>query len=150
LTNLSSATKTITTQNADGTWSFVIPRGFNGGTVVGGTKEPNDWRLEPSLPTRDRLLASAKRIIPEACGQPAGSQVADLQVIKDVVGRRPAREGGMRVEKEEVDGAEGKRYVIHAYGAGGRGYEISWGVASEVQGLVRELLPYLLTAKCRL
>ncbi|KAI5459665.1 FAD dependent oxidoreductase [Mariannaea sp. PMI_226] len=151
LTNLSSAAKTITTQNADGTWSFIIPRGFNGGTVVGGTKEPNDWRVEPSLETRQRLLNSAKRIISEACSQSdAGSNVEDVQVIKDVVGRRPAREGGMRVETEVKEVTGGKKSVVHAYGAGGRGYEISWGVAIEVQRLVGELLSDLPTVKSRL
>lgn len=148
MTNLTAANKTITTQNADGTWSFVIPRGFSGGTVVGGTKEPNDWRTEPSLATREKLLRSARGVMAEACGVSAESEaVADVQVIKDVVGRRPAREGGMRVEAEEGDG---KRFVIHAYGAGGRGYEISWGVASEVQGLVKELLGSVLPVQHKL
>ncbi|KAH7175349.1 hypothetical protein EDB81DRAFT_750899 [Dactylonectria macrodidyma] len=144
LTNLSSAVKTITAQNSDGSWSFVIPRSFNGGTVIGGTKDINDWSLEPSPDTRRRILESAKRIIPESCNQPAGSEsteIANIQVIKDIVGRRPARNGGMRVETEVREGTAGKQYVVHAYGAGGRGYEMSWGIASDVQQLVRELLP---------
>ncbi|KAJ3545019.1 hypothetical protein NM208_g2716 [Fusarium decemcellulare] len=130
LTNLTTANKTITRQNKDGTWSFVIPRSFNGGTVIGGTKEPGEWRIEPSADLRHRLLTTAQPIIAEACGKkkPLGS----FKVIKDVVGRRPAREGGMRVETEAKDNGQGVKHVIHAYGAGGRGYEISWGVASEV------------------
>ncbi|KAF4472397.1 D-amino acid oxidase [Fusarium albosuccineum] len=128
LTNLTTANKTITRQNKDGTWSFVIPRSFNGGTVIGGTKEPGEWRIEPSADLRHRLLTTAQPIITEACGKqkPLGS----FKVIKDVVGRRPAREGGLRVETEAKDNGQGVKHVIHAYGAGGRGYEISWGVAS--------------------
>ncbi|KAH8729827.1 FAD dependent oxidoreductase [Ilyonectria robusta] len=143
LTNLSSAVKTITAQNSDGSWSFVIPRGFNGGTVIGGTKEINDWSLEPSLDTRRRILEAAKRIIPESCNQPVGvesAELANIQVIADIVGRRPARDGGMRVETETRDSAVGSQHVVHAYGAGGRGYELSWGIANEVQQLVREVL----------
>ncbi|KAH7157350.1 FAD dependent oxidoreductase [Dactylonectria estremocensis] len=150
LTNLSSAAKTITAQNSDGSWSFVIPRGFNGGTVIGGTKDVNDWSLEPSLDTRRRILESAQRIIPEACNLAPGSEstdIANIQVIKDIVGRRPARDGGMRVETEAREGAAGKQYVVHAYGAGGRGYEMSWGVASDVQQLVGELLPVITRSK---
>src|SRR5206468_4308798 len=28
---------TVTRQNADGSWTFCVPRGFDGGTVIGGT-----------------------------------------------------------------------------------------------------------------
>ena len=62
LTNLAAADKTITKQLKDGSWSFIIPRSFNGGTVIGGTKEPGDWRIEPSLELRQRVLDNAKSI----------------------------------------------------------------------------------------
>ena len=142
MTNLTSAVKTVTKQSRDGSWSFVIPRSFNGGTVIGGTKEPNDWRVEPSTDTRHRLLASAQDIIPYAVNDRHAGEI-DLEVIKDVVGRRPAREGGMRVEVETRDGDNGqRRHVVHAYGAGGRGYEMSWGVADEVAELAKKLAPF--------
>ena len=57
----------------------------------------------------------------------------EWDVVRDIVGRRPARGGGVRIEMEEL--GTGKR-VVHAYGAGGRGFEISWGVAQEVLDLV--------------
>ncbi|KAI6750369.1 hypothetical protein HG530_014650 [Fusarium avenaceum] len=138
LTNLTAAEKTITTQKKDGTWSFIIPRSFNGGTVIGGTKEMGNWELEPSQETRARLLEAAQSMIPQACGQNENS--GPLKFIKDVVGRRPAREGGMRVETEAKDTTWGVKHVVHAYGAGGRGYELSWGVASEVADLTRKVL----------
>jgi len=56
-------------------------------------------------------------------------------VIRDIVGRRPAREGGMRIEIERI--ADGKT-VVHAYGAGGRGFELSVGVAEDVVDLMFE------------
>lgn len=64
-------------------------------------------------------------------------------MIRDIVGRRPAREGGVRLEAETVsvvgkDGQTSNRVVVHAYGAAGRGYEISWGVAEDVKGLLLE------------
>ena len=39
--------RTITGQNKDGTWSFLIPRPCGGGTIVGGTKEHGDWESQP-------------------------------------------------------------------------------------------------------
>lgn len=51
------------------------------------------------------------------------------------MGRRPAREGGMRIEVEEL--ANG-RAVVHAYGAGGRGFELSRGVAEDTTALMAE------------
>ncbi|KAM0420380.1 hypothetical protein ACHAPT_011799 [Fusarium lateritium] len=148
LTNLAAADKTITKQLKDGSWSFIIPRSFNGGTVIGGTKEPGDWRIEPSLDLCQRLLSNAQGIAAESCSQKQAP--GSLKVIKDVVGRRPAREGGMRVETEIKDNGQGLQHVIHAYGAGGRGYEMSWGVASEVAELARDVLRSASTVKSKL
>ncbi|KAJ5101970.1 D-amino-acid oxidase [Penicillium alfredii] len=121
---------TITRQNSDGSWSFCIPRPLDGGTIIGGTKQPHDWDPNPSLETRSRLLANAAKwfpFTPESGGK--------FDVIRDIVGRRPAREGGMRIEAEKV--AE-NRYVVHGYGAGGRGFEISRGVAEDISALMLE------------
>ncbi|KAJ5803122.1 D-amino-acid oxidase [Penicillium pulvis] len=121
---------TITRQNEDGSWSFCIPRPLDGGTIIGGTKEPHNWDPNPSMETRARLLDNAKKWFPfqpESGGQ--------FDVVRDIVGRRPAREGGMRIEVEEL--GEGKR-IVHAYGAGGRGFELSRGVAEDTVALMLE------------
>lgn len=121
---------TITRQNEDGSWSFCIPRPLDGGTVIGGTKEPHNWDPNPSMETRARLLANATKWFPfkpESGGQ--------FDVVRDIVGRRPAREGGMRIEVEEL--GDGKR-VVHAYGAGGRGFELSRGVAEDTAAVMLE------------
>ncbi|KAH7037033.1 uncharacterized protein B0I36DRAFT_313174 [Microdochium trichocladiopsis] len=141
LTNLTGINETITRQNADGTWSFAIPRFFGGGTVIGGTKEPNNWALAPLPSTRDQLLKAAQKLQPGLLSKTvAGDDGArqPLRVIADIVGRRPTRQGGMRVECQ--DGQQGGGAVVHAYGAGGRGFEISWGVAREVTVLVVQRL----------
>ncbi|KAF4441579.1 hypothetical protein F53441_11983 [Fusarium austroafricanum] len=143
-----AADKTITTQKKDGTWSFIIPRAFNGGTVIGGTKEVGNWQLEPSQETRSQLLEAAQSIIPQSCSQPRKPEPS--KVIKDVVGRRPAREGGIRVETQAKDTTWGVKYVVHAYGAGGRGYELSWGVANEVAELTKKVLSSSSSAKPKL
>ncbi|RMJ19628.1 hypothetical protein CDV36_000660 [Fusarium kuroshium] len=146
LTNLTGFTKTITRQCKDGSWSFVIPRFFDGGTIIGGTKEPNNWETEPNLDTREKLIEAAKGLDPDL----AASLEANPHVIADVVGRRPTRDGGTRlqVERKSSLGEDG-RVIVHAYGAGGRGYELSWGIAQEVTSLVMKALNTSNGAKSR-
>lgn len=125
-----AATSTQTRQNSDGTWTFVIPRPLHGGTIIGGTKEERDMEDGARAETRRTLLEKAARAFPELLDARGG-----WGVVRDIVGRRPSREGGVRVESEEV--GSGRR-VVHAYGAGGRGVEISRGVAELVGELVQE------------
>ncbi|EDN06657.1 predicted protein [Histoplasma mississippiense (nom. inval.)] len=125
--------KTITQQLADGTWSFLIPRPLNGGTIVGGTKQPNDWSPVPSLAVREQLLKNAAKLYPSIL-----NKQGQFDVIRDIVGLRPARQGGMRLELETLPG--GNRKIAHAYGLAGRGVELSWGVAEEVLRLVQTAL----------
>jgi hypothetical protein len=61
------------------------------------------------------------------------SEGGQMRVLKDIVGRRPTRKGGLRLEREDI--GDGKA-IVHAYGLGGRGFELSWGVAEGVLGLV--------------
>ena len=133
---------TITQQNADGTWTFIIPRGFNGGTVIGGTKVPHDWTTKPSSEIRQMLLEKAAEMHPDIL-----NEQGEFDVIADIVGRRPTRTGGMRIEIEKqaraLCAAGKEAVVIHAYGAGGRGFEIGWGVAEEVSRLADTVLQAL-------
>jgi hypothetical protein len=123
---------TVTRQNADGSWTFCVPRGFEGGTVIGGTKELNNWDVKPSVEVREELLRKFVGTYPKILG---GKK--ELTVLRDIVGRRPTRNGGPRIEGEVVSGAG---FVMHAYGLGGRGYELSWGVAEAVvEGVERHI-----------
>lgn len=145
VTDLASANKTVTRQHKDGTWSFIIPRFFNGGTIIGGTKDLGNWQSEANPATRQRLLEGGQQLMSYACND--SSKQAPIGIITDVVGRRPTREGGMRIEVEErqftgLDSQLKNGPVIHAYGAGGRGFEISWGVASEVAAAAEGLIPF--------
>lgn len=58
----------------------------------------------------------------------------DYSIVRDIVGIRPQREGGVRVEKEILNGQK----VVHAYGVAGGGYVFSFGVGKEVAKLVEE------------
>ncbi|KAM7222895.1 hypothetical protein V8F06_001793 [Rhypophila decipiens] len=131
--------KTVTRQNADGTWTFTVPRGAEGGTVVGGTREPDNYDPLPCPKLRQQLL---ERIIQTQPGLLAKGKTS-LTPVRDIVGRRPTRRGGPRIEGEilNIDVGKDKKqqgFVMHAYGMGGRGYELSWGVAEEVVNGVSE------------
>lgn len=85
---------------------------------------------------RKTLLSNAAKWFPFA-----SDGVQTFDVVKDIVGRRPAREGGFRLQAETIGvvGVDGNRRtgnVVHAYGMGGRGVELSWGVAEDVTGVL--------------
>ena len=121
--------RTISWQKADGLGTFVIPRPKNGGTIVGGTKEMGDWEASPRAEMREKLLNRCVDSFPDFV-----DDVSKFEVVKENVGRRPWREGGYRFEAEGVGPG---RTVVHGYGAGGRGYELSWGAASSIVELVK-------------
>ena len=120
--------KTVTRQNSDGSWSFLIPRPNGGGTIVGGSKEVGDFETSARPETRRALLRQAVKNFPDFV-----ADTTNFAILQDNVGRRPWREGGLRIEPEvAVDG----RVIVHGYGAGGRGYELSWGAATKIVDLV--------------
>lgn len=110
-----------------------MPRGFDGGTIIGGTKEPDNWDDQPSDAVRAELLRKFAATYPPILGREG-----EMRVLRDIVGRRPTRKGGMRLEREDL--GQGKT-VIHAYGVGGRGFELSWGVAEGVVELLGGVTP---------
>lgn len=62
--------------------------------------------------------------------------IEGLDIIRHGVGLRPLRQGGTRVEKDQIDGIA----VVHNYGHGGFGYQTSFGCCVEVAALVKEAL----------
>lgn len=121
--------KTITHQGKDGSWTFVIPRPLDGGVILGGTKQPGDTHASPRVSDTEALVSRGQKFFPELFID------GELDIRNINVGFRPAREGGSRVEIELV--TEGK--IVHAYGAGGMGYELSYGMGQEVLKLVNSI-----------
>ncbi|ESW95748.1 hypothetical protein KL918_003307 [Ogataea parapolymorpha] len=119
--------ETVTYQLEDGSFCFVIPRPLDGGVIVGGTKQVGD--LYPQVRDADtqKLIENGKKWFPELLID------GEFQIKRINVGFRPARHGGVRIEREVVDGTE----VVHCYGFGGSGYEMSWGAGQKVVELVK-------------
>ena len=60
----------------------------------------------------------------------------NARYIRDMVGLRPYRTGGPRVELEQL--ADSKLVIIHNYGHGSGGYGLHWGTSGKVVELFRE------------
>ncbi|KAF7506588.1 hypothetical protein GJ744_011625 [Endocarpon pusillum] len=121
--------RTLNRQYADGRWATLIPRPLDGGTIVGVTKEIGDEEETARPETRQLLLKQSIECFPDFV-----EKLEDFDVISDNVGRRPFREGGVRMEVEELD--DGRKPIVHGYGTGGRGYELSWAIAEQLVELL--------------
>ncbi|KAL1799026.1 hypothetical protein ACET3X_003063 [Alternaria dauci] len=106
-------------------YTYCIPRSSNGGIILGGVSQPSNTQPQPDRSLRLDIL---ERVNMMTNGR---FDWVDLNKHgEDIVGFRPAREGGLRVEREGD--------VVHAYGAGGLGYLYAFGVAGRVKELVEE------------
>ncbi|KAK4154552.1 fad dependent oxidoreductase [Chaetomidium leptoderma] len=112
---------------------YVMQRALGGGTVLGGTYMKGNWEPNPDPNTAMRIMKRAVEMHPELTG---GKGVEGLDIIRHGVGLRPAREGGVRIEKEVIDGT----WVVHNYGHAGWGYQGSYGCAERVVELVDEIV----------
>ncbi|KAJ5895308.1 hypothetical protein N7495_006999 [Penicillium taxi] len=115
-------------RDADAT--HIFPRGKDGrtGVILGGCREKHNWNGEVDLEFAEEIKKKCCELAPQL-GKPE-----DLKVFKHGVGLRPGREGGARIEPEYIDG----RMVIHNYGAGGTGFQASWGMANEAVSCLAE------------
>jgi glycine/D-amino acid oxidase-like deaminating enzyme len=114
-----------------GSRTYVIPR-VNGEVVLGGTREVDDWEAKPRGDTARDILRRVREIAPEVVPGTAGRGDADgLEgiFIAHLVGLRPSRTGGIRLEREDLRIAGEQVTVIHNYGHGGAGWQSSWGTA---------------------
>ncbi|KJR84353.1 D-amino-acid oxidase [Sporothrix schenckii 1099-18] len=121
---------------------YNMMRAAGGGTVIGGTYQVGNWESQPDPNTALRLLARMAATHPTLVA--AGKTAADLDVIRHGVGLRPYREGGVRLESEQIDLVEGlgtgKVWVVHNYGHAGWGYQGSYGCSQRVVELVAEII----------
>ncbi|KAB8289824.1 hypothetical protein EYC80_010456 [Monilinia laxa] len=116
----------------------------SGTSVVGGCKQKNNWDPAPDHALTGRILERVK-----SAGWAEGftNEKGEIEVLDIMVGFRPGREGGTRVEVEgagDEDGdGKGKKvdgvWVVHNYGHVGGGYQRSIGCAEEVVGLIEGL-----------
>ncbi|KAF2435837.1 D-amino-acid oxidase [Tothia fuscella] len=114
------------TDDGDDEACYVMTRAAGGGTVLGGCYQKGNWESQPDPNLAVRIMERANKLCPALTG---GRGIEHLDVIRHGVGLRPVREGGTRVEKEKVFGF----FVVHNYGAGGAGYQSSYGCAEAAE-----------------
>lgn len=83
-------------------------------------------RKTPAIfnPAMNQAALAPVNLPESACHLPP-VHVSEDRVIRTVVGLRPHRRSGFRVEREQV----GDTVVVHNYGHGGGGITLSWGTA---------------------
>lgn len=104
-------------------YTYVIPRSGSGGVIMGGIKSD---RLDGEVDAA--LKGDILRRVNEATGDRFKGLDVNSNLVTDIVGFRPGREGGIKVEREGD--------IVHAYGVGGAGYIFSFGVAERVKELI--------------
>lgn len=117
------------TDDADDEVCYIMMRAAGGGTILGGTYQKGQWESQPDPNHAMRIMRRAVEMMPELGN---GKGVKGLDIIRHGVGLRPYREGGVRIEKEKIDGT----WVVHNYGHAGWGYQGSYGCAEDVVALV--------------
>jgi D-amino-acid oxidase len=98
---------------------YAIPRPND--CVLGGTNDISEDRVADRRTTA-QIISECERVLLRSAPP----------ILRERVGLRPARSGGVRVTAEKMrDG----RTVIHNYGHGGSGFTLSWGCAHRVLDL---------------
>ncbi|KAJ5753336.1 uncharacterized protein N7511_007489 [Penicillium nucicola] len=110
-------------------YTYVIPRPQSQGVVLGGVKQQDDLSPEVDLDIARDEIARAHILAPTIVPQhPAPERISHL------IGIRPSRKGGFRLDSERKD----HRVVVSAYGFGGGGYAFSYGIAEAVVTMVEK------------
>ena len=112
---------------------YVMTRAAGGGTVLGGCYQIGNWESQPDPSLAIRIMKRCVEICPSLTG---GKGFETLDVIRHGVGLRPVRKDGTRIEKEKINGV----HVVHNYGAGGAGYQSSYGCSQAAAKLVEAAL----------
>lgn len=115
------------------TW-WIKAKFAGGGTILGGSYQKHNWDPLPDPNLANRIMRRAIEISPQLVGK--GQGIDGLDIVRHGVGLRPLREGGPRIEKDQVDGVK----IVHNYGHGGFGYQASYGCAMAAISLIKETL----------
>lgn len=105
---------------------YVFPR-KEGGAIIGGSFHVDDLNAAEDLEMTKRIKDRALEHLPELTDVTRHGNPPHLDVVKVNVGLRPAREAGPRIERDVHF-----KWLIHSYGAGGGGYQGSYGFARRV------------------
>jgi len=109
--------------------TYIIKRPYSHDQLIlGGFLQKDDWTPDTLSEQTEDILSRTTTLLPKILNQnPHGPNIEDLEIVRVVAGLRPSRHGGVRIEKEVLDG----KLLIHNYGAGGYGYQSGLGMADK-------------------
>ncbi|CAI2189205.1 7524_t:CDS:2 [Funneliformis geosporum] len=111
----------------EGAYTYIIPR-KSGEVILGGTMDVNNYDGTPDSKTAESILNRCIKLCPELSG---------VKILRHVVGLRPSRKDGIRLETEIRQNSVGKDVMVcHNYGHHAYGYITSWGSAIEALDLI--------------
>jgi len=108
-------------------WAYLIPN--RDSLVLGSVDTRGRWDTCVREGDRELILARCNRLAPG---------VAEARLVREAVGLRPCRRGGVRLSQGSDIGSGLK--VVHNYGHGGSGVTLSWGCAGQVVSIVEGIL----------
>lgn len=71
------------------------------------------------------------------------------EILAVFAGLRPSREGGARIERDQIVVSGKKRVLVHNYGAGGTGFQAGYGMALDAVSTVEDVLRGLKKSQTR-
>lgn len=110
-------------------YTYIIPRPLSQAVVLGGVKQRDNVSPDPDPEIARDEIARAHRLAPDVV-----PENPPPDTLSYIVGIRPSRDGGFRLDSQEI----GQRMVVSAYGFGGGGYAFSYGVADAVLQMVQD------------
>ncbi|EEA21782.1 D-aspartate oxidase [Talaromyces marneffei ATCC 18224] len=121
-------------RHGDGYETYVIPRPLSDGTVIlGGYMQKGNSYPNVKEEESQSILKRTGELLPVLLN-------GEVEIVRTVVGLRPSREGGARVEQETLSS---EKIVIHNYGAGGTGFQAGIGMAVDAVNLAADALQEL-------
>jgi D-amino-acid oxidase len=110
--------------------TYIIPRPHsNGNVILGGYMQKGVSIADTFSAESSSIVSRTTTLLPELL-------TPGMEVLAAFAGLRPSREGGARVEREDIEG----RVLVHNYGAGGTGYQAGLGMAEDAVGRVGDVL----------
>lgn len=111
---------------------YMFPR-KEGGAILGGSFYADSWDGTEDQGTTQRIIQRALQFAPELVNPSFQNNPSFIDIVRVNVGLRPYRDGGVRIEFDPE-----KKWLIHNYGAGGGGYQGSFGFAAKVLKLANQ------------
>ncbi|KAL2870689.1 FAD-dependent oxidoreductase [Aspergillus lucknowensis] len=110
-------------------YTYIIPRPLSQGVILGGVKQRDNLSPEVDMDIARDEIARAHSLAPEIV--PENPPEESLSYI---VGIRPSREGGFRLDSQQIE----NRLILSAYGFGGGGYAFSYGIGDALVKMVEK------------